>query len=175
MPVRIAVLFLALALTFGGAAAAVSLLVVREGWCTFARCPSLVPVLESCIGPICHHQLTRTIGVRSGFYLPVCARCTGLYLGWLAGTVLGAVVGAQAGASRRKLRGVVLLVSAMFATCVVEAVAERLGVVTTTNVQRLSFGLGLGLFPATVLAVGSVLLWSEAWRVLRQRYPGEVR
>lgn len=75
--------------TAGGAPATTRLrrvaLVLTAGaalWCA----ASLIPAAHPLFSPVCHQLAGRSFHI-AGAVLPVCARCTGLYLGFLAGSL----------------------------------------------------------------------------------------
>ncbi len=102
---------------------------------------SLIPWVERAVGPVCHHLVERTLPL-----FPVCARCTGLYLGagvgWLAVFVPP---------RPRPFVGAVAVVLGSGTLGFVAAVAEVANLVDTSNGVRVFLGLLLG-FPMPALA-----------------------
>lgn len=129
---------------------AVLVLVETVGWLKDTS-PIVAPV-EHLLGPICHHIPERTLVI--GRPLPVCARCTGLYAGWVIGAP---VAGWLATRVSRLGRGLVVL-GGLFVVGVVEAVIERLGLIAVSNAARAVLGLPLGLAPSIVVGVGGLIL-----------------
>lgn len=114
---------------------------------------SLVPVIEAWTGVICHHLPERTL--RIGRVLPVCARCTGLYLGVLAGFALSVVLKPLSDAERGATTKIVLSSAVLlWAVVFIETLTEVVPFWDPGNLARVLFGLGLGLTPALVVGVG---------------------
>jgi len=121
--------------------------------------PIVTPMVEALVGPICHHLPSRTVTLHEP--LPVCARCTGLYTGWILTLPLATAVLRQR--SFNGIGGQSLLVSAvsllgLFGVAVLEATLEAAGMLSTPNATRLFYGLPLGFTPATILILGAKLL-----------------
>ncbi|HEY3359442.1 MAG TPA: DUF2085 domain-containing protein [Polyangia bacterium] len=106
--------------------------------------------------PFCHQLPRRSLAV-DGHALPLCARCTGMWLGILAGAAAGAFW-----APRRRYLGGLGLAALAFAASWGEAAREA--------AQRVSWpwarlGLGFVLFAGLVLAVaGDALALLAGWR-----------
>lgn len=120
-------------------------------------------LVENIFGPICHHLPDRTITLRDP--MPVCARCAGLYFGWLlAATAFYRIPPLLLNLPDRKTRGVLAGLSLLFAASVIEAGLETIGWTTLANWPRLVIGLPLGFFPVFVLLLATKMLLSEAKR-----------
>ena len=130
------------------------LAVVVEGVAFSLERPGLVALIERA-GPICHHIPERTL-VADGRPLPVCARCTGLYLGTALGGLLGYAVG-----RRRWLAASLASAGVLAAIGGLAGVAEALGLVSTSNAARVVLGLPLGLGPMMVGGLGIRVLVDE--------------
>ena len=119
-----------------------------------------VPTLEGWIGPICHHMPERTLSLRGA--LPVCARCSGLYLGLILAVFIAAFL-CPVSSSRESLMTRRVLVSCviLFVFSVLEAIGESLNVFHTSNHARLLVGVPLGLVPALVVCLGCKTIRSE--------------
>jgi uncharacterized membrane protein len=98
-------------------------------------------LLRLTYAPVCHQMPERSLAA-AGLPLPVCTRCTGLYLGGLAGLVAGAL---RRGRGWRAPHRVWLL--AALAPSGVDFVLGHLGGPALSNVPRL-----LVAFPAGVVA-----------------------
>ncbi len=110
---------------------------------------SLVPGLESRIGSICHHRSDRTLPA-TGAPVPVCARCSGVWVGWL----LAGPVGVALSRARRDLRGWHLsAVGMVLLVGLLPAVLEKFGWIETMNSFRALLGVPLGI------AGGALLFW----------------
>ena len=109
---------------------------------------------------VCHQRPERSFHL-AGIQLPVCARCFGLYLSGALGLTAGLALSlrsrrAPSGATVRNLLAVAALPIAL------SVGLEWLGLIHTTNVQRMLTGLPLG-FVAGVVTVRSL---SRPHRVL---------
>jgi len=141
-----------------GIAMCVTALVIMELTASSIGQPFVVPIIESVLGPICHHLPERTL--RFSEPLPVCARCTGMYLGWLLGC-FGAILctGSSAHLTKRTLWVLATLGTFLYLIAITEPSLEMLGFFHVGNYARLVFGIPLGFAPgfATVLAVKALL------------------
>jgi len=107
---------------------------------------ALVGALDAWFALHCHQDPSRTVTL-GGQLLPVCARCTGLYLGLLAGAVL-----ARSAGSPRVWLGV------LAAGCLVlglDVGTQALGLRVSSLGARVVTGL-LVAYPAAQLAVGTL-------------------
>lgn len=120
---------------------------------TPAGLPRLVPMLETLTGPICHHLPERTLTVFDT-PLPVCARCSGIWLGWIAVSPLGFLFEKRhrSCSCLRALRPG-LLVCATY--CAAAALSEHLQWVALSNLERLLLGLPLGIAAGLALISAS--------------------
>ena len=98
---------------------------------------------------ICHQRPERSFFI-GGQQLPVCARCTGLYLGAALAIPLG-LIAAVAASSRSNRR--ILLVAAL--PTLITWTLEFAGIMTFSNVVRFVCALPLG-FAASVLVLRTV-------------------
>lgn len=134
---------------WAGTSAGVAYLVVALGilweWGNWALEGPYSPMdrLEVLVGPLCHHLPDRTLSL-SGKPLPVCARCTGVWLGWLASALIAFLA-----ATRRWLAsggsGLGLGVVAAGAVGAALAVGELIGWFECGNLARVVLGVPLGL------------------------------
>jgi uncharacterized membrane protein len=96
--------------------------------------------------PFCHQDPARSL-VIAGALLPVCARCTGIYLGFLAGWSLRMF---KRGPTRdRRLPAVFLLTG--IAPLVIDGFANWVGIFNTPPAARLVTGLLFGIAAARAL------------------------
>lgn len=131
---------------------ALSLAIIWE----FARirvtvAPSFVPLLETIVGPICHHLPDRTLSFANAPFV-VCARCSGVWIGWLAALPLAFLIRASARPSAA-LHLALLGLGLGSAAALTLAALETLDQVATSNQLRLLLGTPLGA------AGGLALLW----------------
>jgi uncharacterized membrane protein len=108
-----------------------------------------VPIVEGLVGPICHHDPTRTLPG-----LPVCARCTGV---WSGGAFAPLLLLVPARPRPMGLAAIALLGAA--ATALSAALAEAFGWIATGNALRVGLGLPLGAVLPGFLALGAAALF----------------
>ena len=105
-----------------------------------SRSSGLSPYVYACFSPLCHQVPGRSFEL-FGFPLAVCARCLGIYVGFLGGMVLYPI--------RRDFSGVRLPRTAFFlalsAPIVLDTAANGLGLWATSNLVRFFLGLLWGL------------------------------
>jgi uncharacterized membrane protein len=149
------------------AAAAGPTLAVGAESAAFLMGRSLVPGVEAVTGPICHHERARTPVVRWGGdrALPVCARCTGLYLGAAAGGLVGAAVPLRP----RWIGRVAAVALGLTGLGLAAAVGEAAGLVATANGSRVGLGILLGLAVPLIGALGGRLIARGERPPLRSR------
>lgn len=104
-----------------------------------SRSSPLTPFLYACFTPVCHQIPERSFEL-FGFPMAVCARCFGIYAGFLAGMVLYAI--------RRSFSTVRLPNTALFLTLsapiVCDTAANVFGLWHTSNTLRFFLGLAWG-------------------------------
>lgn len=105
----------------------------------------VVRFLESAGGSLCHHQATRCFGGIDGSWV-VCARCSGMYFGWMVPLLLVPIFQSRLVHSRY-----LGIVAGLFVFAVVSALLERYGVLTTNNSIRAILGMPLGIFPSVMI------------------------
>lgn len=114
-----------------------------------ARVPVLTLAAYHAGSLVCHQRPERSFHL-AGIQLPVCARCFGLYLSGAVGLTL---------ATRRRrqisTRGARLFLALAALPIAATVALEWLGVLQTSNIQRLITGLPLG-FAAGVVIVRSL-------------------
>ena len=113
------------------------------------RLPGLTVAVYQAGSIVCHQRPERSFHL-AGVQLPVCARCFGLYLS-------GAIGLTMASRARRTISAsTVRLMLGLAALPIAMSVAlEWLGLIHTTNVQRMLTGLPLG-FVAGIVIVRSL-------------------
>jgi uncharacterized membrane protein len=130
---------LAAALFTAGSFAAPRLETAGSGW---------APALRALYAPVCHQRPERSLETGGG-HQAVCARCSGLYLGGVAGLGLGALVAVS---GRLRPRGS-WLVAASLPTAV-DAILPWVGFAGAGNVPRLLLAVPLGWVAGLFLARG---------------------
>lgn len=100
----------------------------------------------------CHQRADRSFFLR-GRQFPVCARCTGVLLGYLPAVPAFFLLGAS-------WRAAAAGMAVMFA----DWLLQRLGVAESTNPRRLLTGIlgGYGIMTAQLLCVQALLRWLTA-------------
>ncbi len=129
----------------GAAVVWVTLLLATPVALSRGRLPALTLAVYQAGSRICHQRPERSFHL-AGAQLPVCARCFGLYLSGAVGLVV-------ASRSRRALSGrAARTLLALAALPIASTVAlEWVGVLSTTNVQRLATSLPLGVAAGVVI------------------------
>jgi len=130
----------------------------------------LVSILNYIGRLVCHQIPERTL-LLGGYYLPVCARDTGIYLGFFVGYLLLSV-------RRKKARGPPHLLTMLFMVTpmVIDGGIQLIGFRTSTNELRLLTGLlfGTALSPFLLYLLLLVPL-SQRLPILRTFLPKEVK
>lgn len=116
---------------------------------------SIIPAAERLVGPLCHHDPERTPSL-FGTRLGVCARCSGIWVGWLSTAIL---VRGQTG-SRPAGRRRCTFFSAVLAGAVlglIAALAESSGWIESSNSMRFVMGWPLGVSAGLFLVRNSTM------------------
>ena len=113
-----------------------------------ARGATVATPLRLLYAPLCHQLDSRCLQVDSGA-VAVCARCTGLYLGALAGLLLGAGFIVGRGNDPRPVWFAVAV-----APTLIDALLPRIGLIGLPNVPRLLLALPAGLMAGVFLSIG---------------------
>ena len=121
-------------------------------------------VLHLAYAPLCHQMPERSLVIGAGTQA-VCARCSGLYLGGVAGLWAGALL-----LLRSRLRPRPLWLAVAIVPSVVDFALSWLGLPSLSNIPRLVLAIPAGVLAALFLAVGIEDLFSRASRI-RLRNP----
>jgi len=115
--------------------------------------------------PLCHQIDSRALHVDSRA-VAVCARCTGLYLGGLAGLLLAAgfIVGRGKGPSP-------VWLAVAVAPTLIDALLPRIGWAGLPNVSRLLLSMPAGLMAAVFLSIGIYDLVTSRKSIRSRRTP----
>ncbi len=134
-----------------GIAVAPAVLIVVETASFYVGHPWVVAIWERVVGPICHHWDWRTLHLDGRPY-PVCARCTGMYLGYVAGLPMVAMLGPVA---RRPVWIGRLMVgfAVVWGVGFVAGLGELVDLWRTVNATRVGLGAALGWPAAATLAL----------------------
>ena len=112
---------------------------------------SLVPGLEGLLGPLCHHLPDRTLSFNHSL-LPVCARCTGIWSGWILAGILWFLTANRARSWRTAAEPSTLFTLAgFFLAGAALAIFETAGLLSLGNIARAGLGVPLGLFVGWLL------------------------
>jgi uncharacterized membrane protein len=126
--------------------------------------PVLLKVLNFLGGGLCHQLDPRSFGF-DGLYMPLCSRCTGIYVGFLFSLVAIIII-------ERRVKGEFPSVKAIAAAlCVIllmglDAGASALRFFTSNNYIRFATGFLAGWFIALILIqLKNILMWKKLVRV----------
>ena len=144
--------------------------------------PDLLDKLNLIGFALCHRLLDRSF-VIDGHQLPLCARCTGMYLGMLIGTLF-LIVRRRTRASRLPLRPIIVTLVGFIAIMGIDGLSSTISVIPnapqlwpTTNFLRITTGTLYGLaismlFPPYLnLAVWSQLTGDRTLKDWRELLP----
>jgi uncharacterized membrane protein len=98
---------------------------------------------------VCHQRPERSLSV-AGTRMPVCARCFGLYAGFVAGSLAIATI-ASKGRSSAGVGWTRILLASAAAPMVLTVVLEMAGGIEATNLLRLLTGVPFGAAASWVL------------------------
>ena len=115
--------------------------------------------------PLCHQIDSRALHVEAR-EIAVCARCTGLYLGGLAGLLLAAGFVVGRGKGPRPVWFAVAI-----APTLVDALLPRIGLAGLPNVPRLLLALPVGLMAGVFLSIGIYDLFTSRKSIRPRRTP----
>jgi uncharacterized membrane protein len=115
--------------------------------------------------PLCHQIDSRSVHPDAGA-LAVCARCTGLYVGGLAGLILAALLVVGRGRDPRPTWFFLAI-----APSVIDALLPRIGLPGLPNVPRLLLALPAGLAAGLFLSIGIYDMFKSK-KTIRSRESG---
>lgn len=107
-------------------------------------------MLESFYSLFCHQQLSRSL-IISGQALPLCARCTGIYLGFLISLISCLMVLGEKSTKLVFSRSGMITSVGMVFVFITEAIAERLGCLELSNNMRFLAAMFAGVSIAYIL------------------------
>ncbi len=112
---------------------------------------SFVPALEGVLGPLCHHLADRTLFFHDTAF-PVCARCTGIWAGWILAALVWFSTASWTRSGRATSEHIMLItLSGLFLVGVTLAIFETAGSFSLGNLERAGLGVPLGLFAGWLL------------------------
>jgi uncharacterized membrane protein len=156
--------------------------VIRNGWWIIIVCilgmmitsfwlaytpDTLLGKIDAVAYAVCHRIPSHSLTM-DGRPLPLCARCTGMYLGALFGTLLQLIIGKRSGGFNSKTLIVLGLFALLF---IVDGVNSLMGLVLDhsplyepQNWLRLVTGMGVGLLISAVLyPIFTQTVW-QTWK-----------
>ena len=121
------------------------------------------------IGASVCHQLPSHSFQREGLQFPICARCSGLYLGCFIGIVYYAFQGRKSGLPRRGYLVLFIILFIVWAgdgfNSFINDLLGRTLLYATTNATRLVTGFGMGLVLSTALmTLFNLSVWKDPQR-----------
>jgi len=139
------------------------------------RLPDLLAfILHSAYGRVCHQIPERSLWVQ-GHPMAVCARCLGIYLGYLAGLVVYPLMRRRLEEALPRRRWLLLAMLPL----AIDFVGGYLGLFENTIASRIGTGFfaGLaaaiytatGLIAATGAAITAVSMWRYSWPLRERR------
>ena len=131
------------------------------------------------IGSSLCHQIPSHGFQTNGIPFPVCARCSGLYLGSFIGLAYGFLSGKKTGLPKKEY---LILLAVLFflwgldgANSFISDFINHPFLHTTTNTTRLVTGFGMGLLMATALAtLFNTTIWKDGENTAVLRHPLQV-
>lgn len=135
-------------------------------WHFLSHTPSGCYSKTFAIGSSLCHQIPSHSPILNGVQFPLCARCTGLYLGSLIGLVYALFAGKKAGIPKRPYLIFLLAIFVIWGSDGVNSLISdflnRPFLYETTNLTRTVTGYGMGLVMATALTtLFNVTVWKE--------------
>ena len=113
-----------------------------------ARGTSVATPFRLIYAPLCHQIDSRALHVET-HAVAVCARCSGLYLGGLAGLILAAVLVVGRGRDPRPVWFAIAVTPTL-----IDALLPRVGLIGLPNVPRLLLAVPAGLMAGVFLSIG---------------------
>jgi len=142
------------AVVLSGAIAWCALILVAPFAASSAAFGSLGSIVYAFFSPLCHQIDSRSFHL-FGEPLAVCGRCTAIYFGFLAGTIIYPLYRAKGSALRSPQPGrVFLLVSIM--PVLIDFTLEAAGVYDSSNIIRAVTGAWLGVLLPFLIIPGAV-------------------
>lgn len=133
-------------------------LIVAPPFLVSAGSDAAAAVIYIFFSPVCHQEPERSFALM-GLALPVCHRCSGIYLGLLAGSLIPNPWIHRSTAARRRW----ILATAV--PLVLDALLPYSGLWNNTDISRFATGLLFGIPVAALLVRGIEELHKEApWR-----------
>jgi len=147
--------------------AALLILAGYFSWDLLSHSPSGCYAKIFSIGSSFCHQIPSHSFIVNTLQFPMCARCTGLYMGSFIGITYGLLIGKKAGFPERKC---LILLALLFLIWVGDGVNSLLTdlvgkapLYETTNFTRLTTGYGMGLVMSTALvSLFNITIWKTS-------------
>ena len=131
------------------------------------------------VGSSLCHQIPSHSPILNGVQFPLCARCTGLYLGSLIGLVYALFAGKKTGIPKKPYLILLLAIFVIWGgdgiNSLLSDFLSRPFLYETTNLTRAITGYGMGLVMATALAtLFNITVWKEREDIPILRSPMQV-
>lgn len=131
------------------------------------------------VGSSLCHQIPSHSPIQNGVQFPLCARCTGLYLGSLIGLTYALFAGRKAGIPRKPylilLFSIFVIWGADGVNSLISDFLNRPFLYETTNLTRSITGYGMGLVMSTALTtLFNITVWEEREDIPILRTPLQV-
>jgi len=135
-----------------------ALLIFTTGWCLLIFLPVLLKdaprtsfLIRALFAPLCH-QLGERSFIVAGITLPVCARCTGIYLGFLAGILSIPIL---PGIQRFRFKSMLIECIGLLG---ISWAIEALGLISIGNLPRAILSSSAGYITALIVFKGLIEL-----------------
>lgn len=131
------------------------------------------------VGSSLCHQIPSHGFTANGVQFPVCARCTGLYLGSFIGLIYGFSSGKKAGMPKRGYAIFLILLFIFWGgdgvNSLISDFLKRPLFYETTNTTRLVTGFGMGLLmPTALVTLFNVTIWKKSENTAVLRHPAQI-
>lgn len=126
--------------------------------------PVLLKVLNFLGGGLCHQLDPRSFGF-DGSYMPLCSRCTGIYIGFLFSLAAIVIIERRIKGEFPSVKTVIVVLCAIFLMGL-DVLASSLRFFTSNNYIRFTTGFLAGWFIALILIqLKNILMWKKLVRV----------
>ena len=131
------------------------------------------------VGSSLCHQIPSHSFIADGTQFPICARCTGLYLGSLIGLAYAFGTGREAGIPKAPYLILLAVLFILWAgdglNSFISDYLNRPFLHETTNITRLATGFGMGLLMATALTtLFNLTIWKDSNKTPVLRHPAQI-
>lgn len=124
----------------------------------------LLRFLNFLSGGLCHQQASRSFGI-DGLCMPLCSRCTGIYIGFLFSLVAIIIIERRVKGEFPSLK-IILTAACVVLLMGLDVVSSFLKIFNSNNYIRFTTGFLTGWFLALVmLQLKNILMWNKLVRV----------